>query len=83
VDVVGEPLLLAVDGPVPDLELLAHEVLGRGRHEPAVDPEGPADVVDDHPALGRSLAFARSQTVRMSSISIMLSAAFTFTEASL
>ena len=50
VDVVGEPLLLPVHGPVADLELLAHEVLRRRRNQPPVDPERPADVVDHHPA---------------------------------
>jgi hypothetical protein len=50
VDVVGEALFLAVHRPIADLELLAHEILGRGRHEAPVHPEGPADVVHHHPA---------------------------------
>ncbi len=55
VDVVGEPLLLAVDRPVADLELLADQVFGRGRDQAAVDAERPADVVDHHPAQGQVL----------------------------
>ena len=54
VDQVREPLFLAVDGPVADLEPVADEVEGAARDEAAVDAEGAADVVD-HGAAEREL----------------------------
>ena len=55
VDQVGEALLLAVDGPIADLQPVPDEVEGAAGDQAAVDAEGAADVVDDGAAEGQLL----------------------------
>jgi hypothetical protein len=55
VDVVRQPLLLPVHGPVADLEPLAHEVFRQRRDQTSVDPKRPADVVHHRATLGELL----------------------------